>query len=1374
MNMIWKRTLSLALSAVLLMSNVPFAALATENTATETQPTETQPAFEQGTTDAANNGEGDPIPQDVVNYEIYINGQQITSANANGVTGTGLDGKITYANGILTLEDATIDAATAHAIETKIPLTIKLAGENQVTAHGPDKSAIFADMGSSLTITSAGEDTGILEATSVKSRAIYMHGQDANGNKASLTITGNVTMSAETENTAGAYGIVSPNGVVVKDGDFHLKFSAADGAIAPVALEDEQPMYMLPAGYIRTGEGFVEVQGNVPMKSGAFEFVSASHLCEDYIQSTTHHYKTCDDMQCPFCTDDVRIAYGTHENVTEANCQSGASCSVCGVFSDPDETKHSTNDTAYKTENGKHILVHALETCRKPMPDAEEGECRYSYVCQNGCIKRVCGICLHDDDMFRIVAPEEDDLIWNGEPKKAELDYDSEDLNESAPVIKYYAYTGDERNAEPMANDQFPTEPGKYAAMVDLTTFGDISDPEVVFVIKPFALTTENVVLKPEKVTYDGEPKALPVVEVTGIAGATYDVSYTCDGADASGSEKLRTDAGIITVTIIGKGNCSGTVVKTFTIEQLPTTANMFVLDTQLIPYDGKGHKAEFSGDEMKIGLGEVTAIKYYNQDGELQTNEAGNPAMEVKNAGAYTLKIDVSGGKNYADAKDLENTTPWRFTIEQASVTKPADIGDQIIVFNDEDSVFRETAVPGIEGEMAEGTWIYRIGDASQQYESALALSDELKKHPGEYTVHYTFQAKGNYKGNFSGELKVRVVEIEFTVDDVKATADNTVNLAPESKRVYKEPDIVALKDKKIKASIGEKTDAKPIYSIKYQQGKNGTIKDSPDAGMNTFYVMYKGTIDGVEYTDVVVCEGTITVKERTPVPTAPTPKNRVVSDQEEFLAEAGTPEVGQLQYSLYKTHSYAAEIPKRSAAGAYYVWYKEVTPDNDNYADSEPQRVTVVITPKLEATYGQSLADIKSQLTKGFTFNNANPETTLVGDAGTRTIKLDYTPDDMVNFPTLTDGYDVPLTVKPKNIELDISLNDNDGYIPYEDRKAGNNLIVKIKGTETPLEYSSTKKEYSVALKTESGIRTTYTVSDVNGGNYTFEDATITAKLYRPVHKALTEDNFPEDNLNGSNHDTLAEVKSALSGEIKEDNYPESKMKFFRVYIAKNPSGSTWVENTADDAFPPDGITYEIPFSDLESATQDDKFKVSVMDTAGDNAGQEAVEVTAGVTSTGVTIQLSREAAVCVAVEVDPNATYKVSTSASNGKVEFTVGSDTTKKTSADAVKVGEKLTITATPDSNYALTKIQYIYKDGTTNKAKEVKQNDDGKYILEMPAMDITIKATFAKKTTNTKNPYSGDTSNIYLWLTVLVASGVGIAALMAFWFKKRRK
>lgn len=100
------------------------------------------------------------------NYELWVSGTQVTSANASNITGNGISGSISYNNDTKTLRlnDVTVNTTTENSIFSKIEgLIIELVGDNNVSANSPSvylyKPATIIGEGS-LTTNSA-NDCGI-------------------------------------------------------------------------------------------------------------------------------------------------------------------------------------------------------------------------------------------------------------------------------------------------------------------------------------------------------------------------------------------------------------------------------------------------------------------------------------------------------------------------------------------------------------------------------------------------------------------------------------------------------------------------------------------------------------------------------------------------------------------------------------------------------------------------------------------------------------------------------------------------------------------------------------------------------------------------------------------------------------------------------------------------------------------------------------------------------------------------------------------------------------------------------------------------------------------------------------------------------------
>ncbi len=119
------------------------------------------------------------------------------------------------------------------------------------------------------------------------------------------------------------------------------------------------------------------------------------------------------------------------------------------------------------------------------------------------------------------------------------------------------------------------------------------------------------------------------------------------------------TDAGEFSFTVTADNN-SGSDSKEFSLsvgQATPQATDFtFTAPTDLV-YDGNAKYATVTAKEGIVGMGEITVIEYYDEDGNLLTDAP-------VNAGVYTVKIDAAKGDNYTAVTDLTDNT-WKFTIE-------------------------------------------------------------------------------------------------------------------------------------------------------------------------------------------------------------------------------------------------------------------------------------------------------------------------------------------------------------------------------------------------------------------------------------------------------------------------------------------------------------------------------------------------------------------------------------------------------------------------------------------------------------------------------------------------------------------------------------
>ena len=207
----------------------------------------------------------------------------------------------------------------------------------------------------------------------------------------------------------------------------------------------------------------------------------------------------------------------------------------------------------------------------------------------------------------------------------------------------------------------------------------------------------------PAELTYSGESKPATVTASSdwqGPAASEITISYIKTGM--YGPEKLEngalpTNAGTYTASItLGEATAS----VTYTIGKATPKAEDFTFTAPTsLTYDGNVKSATVS--PAKAGTGDVI-VKYYDKDGQEAT---------PKNAGEYTVKIDVAEGTNYAAANGL-TADGWKFSITKAAA--PAAETGSLTIVNGHEKTYTVTlpALPTLETPKEYGTLTYEIGE--------------------------------------------------------------------------------------------------------------------------------------------------------------------------------------------------------------------------------------------------------------------------------------------------------------------------------------------------------------------------------------------------------------------------------------------------------------------------------------------------------------------------------------------------------------------------------------------------------------------------------------------------------------------------------------
>lgn len=1276
MKNVWKRTLSLMLSGVLLMGSVPMGAFAAEQTqeptelVEEIQPTaETQPVVAVVKDEVANavknvlpvNVSGD-VSSDwlTIAYKAEENKLTLNGENLRSVA-------CTEENSVLVIElkaDTTIEGTLS------AQKGIQITGEGILTVGNID----------------AGENLEIVDA-------VVKVGADKGESEAQKTL---IAVKNEIRVSGEAHLLTAVGHKAVAFTD------EAEGAIAKIQGE----------GYYRTAQSgdFAEILSDttVDMDLEYFESVGADH-----VEDAAAHVTSCK------CAEETKVILGDHT----------------------------------------------------PVYGFEEGSNEITAKC--GDID-----CNQDLEPVKITVPT--DLTWDGKEKAVSVNAD--DFN-----VHYEVIGGEDETSTVLEENQKPVDPGTYRAIATVKLGEQEYTLQSVFTIAAKTLDDGMVSLSKTSVGYDGGNQPLPTVTVKdGETTLTENTHYTVvfkrgEEIVTNRSEKLI-DAGDISVIVTGMGNYGGTVQKTFTIEKAAANAAMFdYTQPAELTYSGEAKVATLKPKNTVMGMGE-TEIRYYKKG----ATEASQPI----DAGDYEVRVYVKGTKNYA-AGEISNADNWKFTITAAEAD--LTVNNQIIAGGSKGGDFVEPKYT-VNGKEVPGTFTYSFNE--KQNLAYAGARDALKLVTSAEPVNISFKfvppadKADNYKDleNFAGTFAVTLKTVNFKIDSENDIQDQDLKASDLSYGV-EEP----IMTNKIKAFVNDTETTTTGYTVTFKQnGSEVTTRPLP-AGTYSFSVTYTGMVGDVQCLNYMVHSGTVEiVPKKIKIETPYAAKHLTVKKDAEGKTEPQALLTGEAVTDVTAEGIYewvyqvtgkekVKTIPQEKNLGVYELKYYAKS-KNDNYSNSDTITVDIAILPVLEADYGKYLKDIDLTDT-GFEWNKDknDPETTRVGNVDdsdeqrTFVLKHKATP--------VRDEIKVVVTVNPIGVTAPV-VTPKTKYVPYAENPEIEVIVKATSESTDPIPAT----EYTVVLGTEPETKTgerTVSVVDKENGNYTVGNGSTTVIQYRPAFMTLSK--VPES-LQETDFNSLEKIKTELSSEIKDEAYPTSVMKYYEIamskYGDKTGGGKGWVIVRDEEAFPDTGadggFEVTIPYSSLGTGIDKSKidFKVAIMDAdtverLGTDATKGAKIIDAQEEDEGITFHADGYSIVCVARQVDPEQKFDIKksivldgSSSTKGGLTFKVDSVTVDKTN-----FGKTVAVTATKNTGYSIEKVTAVTDSGDT---VTLTKKSEGSYEFKMPADHVTVKLSLKKTTSTSKNPSSGDSSNIYLWVVILAASGAAIGALMAFWFKKRKK
>ena len=594
----------------------------------------------------------------------------------------------------------------------------------------------------------------------------------------------------------------------------------------------------------------------------------------------------------------------------------------------------------------------------------------------------------------------------------------------------------------------------------------------------------------PAELTYSGEGKPATVTASSdwqGPAASGITISYIKTGTYGQQileNGALPTNAGEYTASItVGEATAS----VTYTIGKATPKAEDFTFTAPTsLTYDGNVKSATVSS--AKAGTGDVI-VKYYDKDGKEAT---------PKNAGEYTVKIDVAESTNYAAANGL-TADGWKFSITKAAAPTMQPIELTVINGLAKTYLVNLPALPTLGDNCKYGSIIYEacnfdlIGEGGYANSTAMITSND--------------------------EFQLTVPAVESQTEGsvgtvgVKITTDNYQDMLLTVKVIAKNK-IVPVLDGEITATpitFGQILRVSTITGTMKDDGKTveGTFEwtdpsTKPDKAGD---YQAEWTFTPAEgYEEYATATGTVTIKVNKATPTfnAPTAQeNLTYTGQEQALITAGSvTSGGTMQYSLTENGTYSQDIPAGTDAGTYTVWYRVIGDANHN--DTAPASVEVRIGQKPLTITGVTVA---SKLYDGTT--NADI-TSVTFDNVTLKRDTDYNVTASFDYASVDSGKNVTATVTlmgqaAKNYALEQSSFPTTGSItkaaaPDFTKETALTIVNGYEKTYTvtlpALPTLETPKEYGAPTYELGGIT-------LDGSYYTGGAKVENGKLILPIQK-------------------------------------------------------------------------------------------------------------------------------------------------------------------------------------------------------------------------------------------------------------------------------
>ena len=396
-----------------------------------------------------------------------------------------------------------------------------------------------------------------------------------------------------------------------------------------------------------------------------------------------------------------------------------------------------------------------------------------------------------------------------------------------------------------------------------------------------------------DTVTYNGQAQTPAVSVKDGSAVLVLDTNYS-----VSYEENLN--AGTATATIIGIGQYSGQVEKTFTIQKADLTA--VAPTARELTYSGQPQDLIAAGSIQGAGNLQQCSMEYSLDN---QTWDAALP--QGTDAGSYVVFYRVVPDDNHNGVGAQFFSVP----IYKAALT----------------TVLLENANLGY-NQQAQSPVITSVKAGTLEVPAtAYTVSGNTATSVGNYVLTVTPNADThNYSGSATAAYSIVAADAQtFTIGDIATQTYSGQPLKP----------AVTVQDGE--TTLVEGTD----YTLSYDNNQN--------VGMATITAQGIGNYTGTQ-------TKTFTIQKANVALTPPVAKTGLVyTTQPQALAEAGSVEGGVLQYSL-DNQQWSANVPAATNADDYTVYYRVVGDANHNDAAALTLSVTIAQAELTSATLAET----------------------------------------------------------------------------------------------------------------------------------------------------------------------------------------------------------------------------------------------------------------------------------------------------------------------------------------------------------------------------------------------------------------------------------